>query len=156
MRVLLLRKCLLLCLAHSYIALQAPICVSPRSGSSRSPSLLLAGFSPFILAHVIWKKKLHHLCKERGPRGREAGRGCEQGKELHVLAQGFLRRGPEQQPGFLMSPGEQTPPSPAPAPPPRRRLAEMGRYANSLSFYTGCSCRRAQGSRPELCFPVVR
>lgn len=72
------------------------------------------------------------------------------------LLRDFSAEVPAVQPRLLMSPGEQTPRSPAPAPPPRRRLCLMGRYANSLSFYTRCSCSWAQGVAPsEFCLPVV-
>lgn len=149
MRVLRLRKCLLLCPAHSYIALKALLCVSPRSGSSCSPSLLLAGFSPFILAHVIWKKNFITCCtKKEGPGGVRQDAAVSRGRSFMFLLRDFSAAVRAPQPRFLMSGSERAPRSPAPPP----ALCEMGPYANSLSFYTHCSCSRAQGVAPSSAF----
>lgn len=90
MRVLHLKKCLLLCRAHSYIALRVLLCISPWSGSGRSPSLFLAGFSPFILAHVIWKKNFITCgTKKEGPGGVMQVAAVKRGRSFMFLIRDF-------------------------------------------------------------------
>lgn len=90
MRVLNLKKCLLLCRAHSYIALRVLLCISAWSGSSCSPSLFLAGFSPFILAHVIWKKNfITCSTKKEGPGGVKQDAAVKRGRSFMFLIRDF-------------------------------------------------------------------
>lgn len=90
MGVLHLKKCLLLCRAHSYIALKVLLCISPWSGWSCSPSLFLAGFSPFILAHVIWKKNfITRSTKEEGPGGVKQEAAVKRGRSFMFSTRDF-------------------------------------------------------------------
>lgn len=90
MGVLHLKKCLLVRRAHSYIALKVLLCISPWSGWSRSPSLFLAGFSPFILAHVIWKKNfITRSTKEEGPGGVKQEAAVKRGRSFMFSIRDF-------------------------------------------------------------------
>lgn len=156
MGVLHLKKCLLLCRAHSYIALRVLLCISPWSGSGRSPSLFLAGFSPFILAHVIWKKNFITCgIKKEGPGGVRQVAAVKRGRSFMFLIRDFatavlyaalevsdVRR-------WIVT---------KISPPPSLPLAfcETESYANFVSFYTQCSYSSVQYLTPEHCLPVAQ
>lgn len=90
MQVLHLKKCLLLCRAHSYIPLRVLLCISPWSGLSCSASLFPAGFSPFILAHVIWKKTfITRITKKEGPGGVKQDAAVKRGRSFMFLVRDF-------------------------------------------------------------------